>query len=156
MGRTEVLRDRVPRKRGLLVVPILLCSVPALAIFLERMVRFAILLRRGRHVAERVAEHVQAKNREGAGGPHGKASLPWAGCCTRDWKWQEKTGRSWRPWRPCSSTGSKRKSAGFPGTFRLWPPLAPSPRSHRYRFSPTHLFFAYHQLHGGGGWRWTP
>lgn len=53
-------------KGGPLVVPILLCSVLALAIFLERMVRFAILLRRGHHVAERVAEHVQAKDWEGA------------------------------------------------------------------------------------------
>jgi biopolymer transport protein ExbB len=53
-------------KGGPLVVPILLCSVLALAIFLERMVRFAILLKRGRQVAERVAEYVQAKDWEGA------------------------------------------------------------------------------------------
>jgi biopolymer transport protein ExbB len=38
-----------------LVIPIVLCSVLALAIFLERTVRFAVLRRRGRNVAERVA-----------------------------------------------------------------------------------------------------
>ncbi|SHF18007.1 biopolymer transport protein ExbB [Desulfacinum infernum DSM 9756] len=39
---------------GVLVIPIVLCSVLALAIFLERTVRFAVLRRRGRNVAERV------------------------------------------------------------------------------------------------------
>jgi biopolymer transport protein ExbB len=42
-------------KGGVLVIPIVLCSVLALAIFLERTVRFAVLRRRGRNVAERVA-----------------------------------------------------------------------------------------------------
>lgn len=46
-------------KGGILVVPIMLCSVLALAIFLERTVRFAVLRRRGRHVADRVSALVR-------------------------------------------------------------------------------------------------
>jgi biopolymer transport protein ExbB len=46
-------------KGGVLVIPIVLCSVLALAIFLERTVRFAVLRRRGRNVAERVASLVR-------------------------------------------------------------------------------------------------
>ncbi len=42
-------------KGGVLVIPILACSVLALAIFLERVVRLAVLRRRGRYVADRVA-----------------------------------------------------------------------------------------------------
>jgi biopolymer transport protein ExbB len=43
-------------KGGILVIPILLCSVFALAIFLERLIRFALLKKRGRELAEKVAE----------------------------------------------------------------------------------------------------
>lgn len=46
-------------KGGVLVIPILACSVLALAIFLERVVRFAVLRRRGRYVADRVAALVR-------------------------------------------------------------------------------------------------
>ncbi|ROQ93187.1 MotA/TolQ/ExbB proton channel family protein [Desulfosoma caldarium] len=46
-------------KGGVLVIPIMACSVLALAIFLERAVRFAMLRRRGRHVADRVSGLVQ-------------------------------------------------------------------------------------------------
>ncbi len=42
-------------KGGVLVIPILFCSVVALAIFLERMVLFAVLRRRGENVAHRVS-----------------------------------------------------------------------------------------------------
>ncbi|OPX34580.1 MAG: biopolymer transporter ExbB [Desulfobacteraceae bacterium 4484_190.1] len=42
-------------KGGVLVLPILLCSVLALAIFLERLIRFAILRKRGMSVADQVA-----------------------------------------------------------------------------------------------------
>lgn len=35
-------------KGGVLVVPILLCSVLALAIFIERMIRFSLMRSRGR------------------------------------------------------------------------------------------------------------
>lgn len=53
-------------KGGVLVIPILLCSVLALAIFLERTVRFAVLRRRGRHVADRVASLVRDGHKEAA------------------------------------------------------------------------------------------
>jgi biopolymer transport protein ExbB len=43
-------------KGGVLVIPILLCSVFALAIFLERLIRFARLRKRGAGLARRVAE----------------------------------------------------------------------------------------------------
>jgi len=42
-------------KGGVLVIPILFCSVIALAIFLERLIRFARLRRRGRGLAHQVA-----------------------------------------------------------------------------------------------------
>ncbi|WP_448383798.1 MotA/TolQ/ExbB proton channel family protein [Desulfosoma sp.] len=53
-------------KGGVLVIPILLCSVLALAIFLERAVRFAVLRRRGRHVADRVSALVREGKMEAA------------------------------------------------------------------------------------------
>lgn len=46
-------------KGGVLVIPIMVCSVLGLAIFLERTVRFAVLRRRGRHVADRVSALVR-------------------------------------------------------------------------------------------------
>lgn len=47
-------------KGGVLVTPILLCSVLAFAIFVERMIRFFVLRKRGRTVAARVAACIQA------------------------------------------------------------------------------------------------
>ena len=46
-------------KGGVLVIPILLCSVFALAIFLERLIRFARLRKQGRGLAEKVAASVK-------------------------------------------------------------------------------------------------
>jgi len=46
-------------KGGMLVIPILLCSVFALAIFLERLIRFARLRKQGRGLAEKVAASVK-------------------------------------------------------------------------------------------------
>jgi biopolymer transport protein ExbB len=45
-------------KGGVLVVPILLCSVLVLAIFVERFIRFALLSKRGLSVDEQVARHL--------------------------------------------------------------------------------------------------
>ena len=42
-------------KGGVLVIPILLCSVLALAIFLERLIRFARMRSRGAGLAEKIA-----------------------------------------------------------------------------------------------------
>lgn len=53
-------------KGGILVAPILFCSVLALAIFAERFIRFVLLRKRGRSVAERVALSVQDGDRDGA------------------------------------------------------------------------------------------
>jgi len=47
-------------KGGVLVTPILLCSVLALAIFMERMIRFFVLRKRGRTVGVRVAAFIEA------------------------------------------------------------------------------------------------
>ena len=47
-------------KGGILVVPIMLCSVLALAIFLERLIRFALLRKRGAGLARKVAALVGA------------------------------------------------------------------------------------------------
>jgi biopolymer transport protein ExbB len=46
-------------KGGVLVIPILLCSVLALAIFLERMIRFARLRSRGSGLAEKTISLLQ-------------------------------------------------------------------------------------------------
>jgi len=53
-------------KGGVLVMPILFCSVLASAIFFERFIRFTVLQRRGRRVANRVAEYIAEGNREAA------------------------------------------------------------------------------------------
>ena len=45
-------------KGGVLVTPILLCSVLAFAVFTERFIRFAVLGKRGRFVAGRVVRRV--------------------------------------------------------------------------------------------------
>ncbi|RJP46633.1 MAG: MotA/TolQ/ExbB proton channel family protein [Desulfobacteraceae bacterium] len=63
-------------KGGILVTPILLCSVLALAIFAERVIRFAILRKRGRHVAERVADAVTAGDMAGARRAAGESRSP--------------------------------------------------------------------------------
>ena len=49
-------------KGGILVGPILFCSVLALAIFLERLIRFARVRLRGFDLVERVARYVRAGN----------------------------------------------------------------------------------------------
>jgi biopolymer transport protein ExbB len=43
-------------KGGVLVIPIFLCSVVALAIFCERLIRFALMRSRGAGLAEKVAD----------------------------------------------------------------------------------------------------
>jgi len=53
-------------KGGVLVTPILLCSVVALAIFAERFIRLSILGRRGRFVADRVADCLKDSDYERA------------------------------------------------------------------------------------------
>ena len=47
-------------KGGILVGPILLCSVLALAIFLERVIRFARMRSQGAGLAEKVSRHLDA------------------------------------------------------------------------------------------------
>jgi len=42
-------------KGGILVIPILLCSVIAMAIFLERIISFARMRSRGRELDQKVA-----------------------------------------------------------------------------------------------------
>lgn len=53
-------------KGGILVIPILLCSAAALAIFAERIVRFAVLRNRGKTVTGRVIESLDGEDRSGA------------------------------------------------------------------------------------------
>lgn len=53
-------------KGGVLVIPILLCSVFALTIFAERAIRFAVLGRRGRLVAGRVSDFIEKGDEKGA------------------------------------------------------------------------------------------
>jgi len=53
-------------KGGVLVIPILLCSVIAFAIFCERFIRFAVLGRRGRSVAGLVARYLVDGDKEKA------------------------------------------------------------------------------------------
>lgn len=53
-------------KGGVLVVPILLCSIIALAIFLERLIRFTLLKKRGKGLAGKVAEMVTAGQEQAA------------------------------------------------------------------------------------------
>jgi biopolymer transport protein ExbB len=53
-------------KAGVLATPILLCSVLALAIFVERGIRFAVLRRRGGTLAREVAARLAARDEAGA------------------------------------------------------------------------------------------
>jgi biopolymer transport protein ExbB len=53
-------------KGGILVGPILLCSVVALAIFLERIIRFSRLRSRGEGLAKKVSRHLDEKNETAA------------------------------------------------------------------------------------------
>ena len=53
-------------KGGVLVTPILLCSVLAFAVFTERFIRFAVLGKRGRYVAGRVVRWVLDGDAESA------------------------------------------------------------------------------------------
>jgi len=53
-------------KGGVLVVPIIFCSVLALAIFVERFIRFAILRKRGLNVDERVARDLAENDAQSA------------------------------------------------------------------------------------------
>ncbi len=53
-------------KGGVLTIPILLCSVMALAIFIERMIRFAKIDSRGKGLAEKVAGLLKQGNKEEA------------------------------------------------------------------------------------------
>ena len=53
-------------KGGILVIPILLCSVLALAIFVERIIRFAQLKSRGAGLAEKTVETLRAGNEKEA------------------------------------------------------------------------------------------
>ncbi len=53
-------------KGGVLVIPILLCSVFALAIFLERIIVFARMRSRGRGIDRKVAELILARKDEEA------------------------------------------------------------------------------------------
>ncbi len=53
-------------KGGILVIPILLCSVFALTIFSERLIRFAVMRRRGRFVASSVSSFLEKGDAVGA------------------------------------------------------------------------------------------
>ncbi len=53
-------------KGGILVMPILLCSVLALAIFLERVIRFYRLRRRGDGLAEKISRYLDNGNETAA------------------------------------------------------------------------------------------
>jgi biopolymer transport protein ExbB len=53
-------------KGGILVMPILLCSVVALAIFLERIIRFSQLRRRGAGLAKKISRHLDNGNETAA------------------------------------------------------------------------------------------
>jgi len=49
-------------KGGVLVIPILFCSIVALAIFLERVIRFARMHKRGSGLEHKVAEKLKSNN----------------------------------------------------------------------------------------------
>ena len=63
-------------KGGILVGPILLCSVLALAIFLERVIRFAKMRSRGAGLAEKVSRHLDAGNATAAREDAAKSDSP--------------------------------------------------------------------------------
>jgi len=53
-------------KGGILMIPILFCSVLALAIFAERLIRFAMTRSRGAGLAERIAGSLVGRDERGA------------------------------------------------------------------------------------------
>ena len=63
-------------KGGMLVIPILFCSVLALAIFSERIIRFAMMRSRGSGLAEKVAELLINGNEKEALKTAGKSDSP--------------------------------------------------------------------------------
>jgi biopolymer transport protein ExbB len=63
-------------KGGVLVVPILLCSVLALAIFLERLIRFARLRIGGNGLVQKIARHVKNGEDQQAYELAGKSNTP--------------------------------------------------------------------------------
>ncbi|MBC8433030.1 MAG: MotA/TolQ/ExbB proton channel family protein [Desulfobacterales bacterium] len=63
-------------KGGMLVGPILLCSVLALAIFLERIIRFSKLRQRGAGLAEKVSRHLDLGNETAALEDAGNSDSP--------------------------------------------------------------------------------
>lgn len=70
-------------KGGVLVTPILFCSVLALAIFLERLIRFALLRRRGEGLASRVAHLIDTADAAGAHRLAAKSDSPMGRVLTR-------------------------------------------------------------------------
>jgi biopolymer transport protein ExbB len=54
------------QKGGIIMIPILLCSVLALAIFVERLIRFSRMRHRGAGLAEKIAGLLKDGNGEGA------------------------------------------------------------------------------------------
>ena len=63
-------------KGGLLVIPILLCSVLALAIFFERIIRFATMRSRGTGLAGKIADMLMQGNEEKALETAAKSNSP--------------------------------------------------------------------------------
>jgi len=53
-------------KGGILVIPILLCSVIALAIFVERLIQYTLMRSRGAGLAEKVADLLKSGNEQKA------------------------------------------------------------------------------------------
>ncbi len=63
-------------KGGMLVIPILLCSVLALAIFFERIIRFATMRSRGTGLAGKIADMLMQGNEEKALETAAKSNSP--------------------------------------------------------------------------------
>lgn len=53
-------------KGGVLVIPIIFCSVLALAVFFERLIRFAVLSRHGKDIEFKVSEELDKKGADAA------------------------------------------------------------------------------------------
>jgi len=64
------------QKGGIIMIPILLCSVLALAIFVERLIRFSRMRHRGAGLAEKIAGLLKDGNGEGAKRIAGESNSP--------------------------------------------------------------------------------
>ena len=107
-------------KGGVLVIPILLCSVLALAIFLERIIRFSRLRSRGAGLAEKTVDLLHDDKADEAIALVDSSNSPMGRVLARALEVKDQDRETVE--RRSSLTVPKRKSGSSPAIFRHWRP----------------------------------